>query len=219
MPTSGTASFNPDVATLIEEAYERAGVEGRSGYELRSAIRSLNLLAAEWANKGLNLWTIEQGTMPLLAGVASYALPADTIDFIDVYVRTGGNDYRLERIGVGTYAAISNKTMAGQPSQYFIERKATPILNVWPVPSTATTLVSWRLRRIQDAGAVDNDMDVPFRFLPALAAGLAVKLAMKRQDFRPDRLQALQADYMELLNEAIDEDRGRESFWIKGRRR
>lgn len=218
MATSGTTTFNPDVSIFIEEAFDRAGYEGRSGYEYRTAVRSLNFLMVEWANEGLNLWTIESGTIPLLAGVSQYSLPTDTVDIIDQKIRKDGTDFGCERIGVGTWASLNNKTQPGRPTQIWVERLIAPRVNVWPVPTDDThTLVYWRLRRLQDAGTPEKNLDVPYRFLSALAAGLAVHLYRKRKDCDLNKLAVLEKHYRDQMEMAKQEDRGRESFFIRPR--
>lgn len=215
MATSGTASFNLELTDLIEEAFERCGAEMRSGYDMRTARRSLNLLFADWANRGLNMFTFEQGTIPLLPGVATYDLPADTVDLLEHTLRTGtGNvttqtDISMSRISVSTYAAIPNKLSQARPLQVFIERLVTqPRITVWPVPDSSTvyTLVYWRLRRIQDAAGGATTMDVPFRFITALTAGLAYYLSLKIPGAM-ERLPVLKAQYDEAWELASAEDR------------
>lgn len=214
MATSGTATFNLDLVELVEEAFERAGSEVRSGYDLRTARRSLNLLLADWANRGLNLWTFEEGSVPLVAGTATYALPADTVDIIEHVLRTGTgsaqSDLTMTRTSVSTYAAIPNKTAQGRPLQVLVTRGITPSVTVWPVPDQTGvyTLRYWRLRRLQDAGSGVNTPDVPFRFLPALVAGLAYHVAMKVPG-GVDRLPILEGQYREAFQTAMDEDRER----------
>lgn len=217
MTTSGTTTFNPDVSVFLEEAFDRAGYEGRSGYEYRTAIRSLNFLLAEWANEGLNLWAVDSGTIPLVAADGQYSLPTDTVDIIDAKIRVGDRDFGLERAGVGTFASINDKTQEGpRPTLMWVERLIEPRVNLWPVPQDAScTLVYWRLRRLQDAGSPDKTIDVPYRFLSALAAGLAVHLYRKRPDCNLDKLAVLEAHYMRQLDLAKAEDRGRESFFIR----
>lgn len=220
MTTSGTATFNPDFATLIEESFERAGAELRSGYDLKSARRSLDIMSAEWANRGLNLWTIEQGTTTLVAGTATYALAADTVDLLDFVIRTGSGtnqvDYNVERIGVNSYAQIVNKNQQGRPVQVYVQRTVTPQFTLWQVPDSAATytFVYWRLRRIQDTGAGTNTADIPTRFIPALVAGLAYYIAMKRPESY-DRVPMLKQMYDEQFQLAYEEDRDRSSFYIK----
>lgn len=212
MSTSGTTAFNPDLTEIIEEAYERCGAEARSGYDLRTARRSMNLMFAEWANRGVNLWTVAQGTVPLVSGTATYTLPADTVDLLDSVVRTGSGtsqtDITISRISEPVYATIPNKTAAGRPIQMWVQRLITPQVTLWPVPNQSDyyTLVYWRLRRIQDAGTGANTMDMPFRFLPAMVAGLAYHLALKVPGGL-ERLQVLKAQYDEAWDLASSEDR------------
>lgn len=214
MATSGVSNFNLDLTEIVEEAFERVGGEMRTGYDLRTARRSLNLLFADWANRGLNMWTFEQGVQVLAPGVATYVLPADTVDLIEHVVRTGAGsaatqaDLTITRISVSTYATLPNKLTQGRPIQIWIERLNTPQFTVWPVPDNTQTytLVYWRLRRIQNAGEGVNTMDMPFRFIPAMIAGLAYYLAMKVPGAL-DRLQILKAQYDEAWDLASTEDR------------
>jgi hypothetical protein len=214
MTTSGTTTFNLDLTEIIEEAFERCGSEARSGYDLRTARRSLNLLFADFANRGVNMWTIEQGSQVLTPGTATYTLPADTVDLLEHVIRTGAGvastqaDLTITRISVSTYATIPNKLQQARPIQVYINRQATPTFTVWPVPddSQTYTLVYWRLRRLQDAGTGVNTMDVPFRFLPAMVAGLAYYLALKVPG-GAERLPILKAQYDEAWQLASDEDR------------
>ena len=214
MTTSGTTAFNLDFPELVEEAFERAGSELRTGYDLKTARRSMNLLLASWANIGINLWTIDSGTIPLVAGTATYVLPADTVDLIDHVIRTGaGNvstqaDLTCTRISSSTYATLPNKLTQARPLQIWIQRLEAPQITLWPVPDNAQTysLVYWRLRRLQDAGNGANTPDVPFRFLPALVAGLSYYLAMKLPTGM-ERLPMLQQQYTEALDLAMAEDR------------
>lgn len=216
MSTSGTTDFNLDLVEIVEEAFERCGNQMRSGYDLRTARRSLNLLFQEWANRGINLWTLEQGQQLLTPGTATYTLPADTVDLLDHVIRTGAGsastqaDLTISRISFSTYSSIPNKLTQARPIQIWIERHNTPRFTVWPIPDNSTpyTLVYWRLRRIQDAGGGVNTMDVPFRFLPCLVAGLAYQLAMKVEGGM-DRLAVLKAQYDEAWQLAADEDRDR----------
>lgn len=214
MTTSGTATFNLDLSEIVEEAFERCGSELRTGYDLRTARRSLNLLFADWANRGVNMWTFEQGQQVLTPGTATYTLPADTVDLIEHVVRTGAGssstqqDLTITRISVSTYATLPNKLAQGRPIQIWIERLNTPQFTVWPVPdnSQTYTLVYWRLRRIQDAGNGTNTMDMPFRFIPAMIAGLAYYLSMKLPGAM-DRMGVLKQQYDETWQLASDEDR------------
>ena len=215
MTTSGTTTFNMDLAEIVEEAFERAGSELRTGYDLRTARRSLNLMFADWANRGVNMWTFEQGSIPLVPGTATYDLPADTVDLLEHVIRTGaGNsstqaDLTITRISVSTYATIPNKLQQARPIQVWIERlQPAPRITVWPIPDNSQpyTFVYWRLRRIDDAGNGVNTMDVPFRFLPCMVAGLAYYLAMKVPS-GAERLGVLKAQYDEAWQLASDEDR------------
>ena len=186
MTTSGTTAFNPDLTEIVEEAFERCGGELRTGYDLRTARRSLNLMFTDWASRGINMWTMEQGQQILTPGTATYNLPADTVDLLDHVIRTGAGsastqaDLTITRISEPTYSSIPNKLQQARPIQIWIERLNTPRFTVWPVPdnSQTYTLVYWRLRRIQDAGDGVNTMDMPFRFYNAMVAGLSYYLAM-----------------------------------------
>mgnify|MGYP003132767237 FL=1 len=216
MATSGTTAFEMDFTEIAEEAWERAGRELRSGYDLRTARRSMNLMTIEWQNRGINMWTIDSGTISVTAGTAQYDLPADTIDLLDHVIRTNaGNastqsDLTISRIGVSTYASIPNKLTTGRPIQVFIERLLTPRINLWPVPDTSYTFVYFRMRRVQDAGNGVETPDVVFRFLPCLVAGLAYHIAMKVPELAP-RIEMLKAAYDEQYALAAGEDREKTS--------
>jgi hypothetical protein len=216
MATSGTTSFDLDFTEIAEEAWERAGREMRSGYDLATARRSMNLMTIEWQNRGINMWTIDSGTVSLVSGTSQYDLPADTIDLLDHAIRTNaGNtstqsDLTISRIGVSTYASIPNKLSTGRPIQVWVERLATPRINVWPVPDASYTFVYWRMRRIQDAGNGVETADMSFRFLPALVAGLAYHIAMKVPDL-VSRIEMLKAAYEEQYTLAAGEDREKTS--------
>jgi len=213
MTTSGTAVWNLDIADLIEEAYERAGLEARTGYDFRTARRSLNILSAEWSNRGLNLWTVQENTLVLTPGVKTYSLPADTIDIIETMIRvnTSGSplDYTVSRIGVGDYATLPNKNTTGRPLQIYVNRQIQPNYTLWPVPDLPYTILYWTMRRIQDATNSTDTMDMPVRFVPCLVAGLAFQIAMKRPEAAA-RVPLLKQEYMEQFQLAADEDRGRE---------
>ena len=216
MATSGTTAFEMDFTEIAEEAWERAGREMRSGYDLRTARRSMNLMTIEWQNRGINMWTIDSGTISVVAGTAQYDLPADTIDLLDQVIRTNaGNattqsDLTISRIGVSTYASIPNKLTTGRPIQVFIERLITPRINLWPVPDTSYTFVYFRMRRVQDAGNGVETPDIVFRFLPCLVAGLAYHIAMKVPELAP-RVEMLKAAYDEQYALAAGEDREKTS--------
>lgn len=219
MSTTGTTTFDLQLYELVEEAFERASGgarELRSGYDFRTARRSLNLLTIEWVSRGLNLWTLEEGTQTLTAGDGQYDLPTDTVDLIEHTLRINDGlvtqtDSALNRISVSTFSSIPNKLLTGRPIQIFVERRtATPRFNIWPLPDASTTykVVYWRLRRMQDAGDGSNTQDIPFRFLPCMVAGLAYYIAMKIPEGAP-RLQMLKADYEEQWSIASSEDRDR----------
>ncbi|MGB1651933.1 MAG: hypothetical protein ACPHHR_10185 [Cycloclasticus sp.] len=212
MTTSGSKNFELDVAEYIEEAFERCGLEVRTGYDLRTAKRSLNLMLAEWANRGLNQWTIKQRTLSLTQGDGDYSLSNDVIDVLSVVVRRSDTDYALDRVSRDTFISIPNKTTQGRPSQFFLDRQNTPNLKLWPVPENATdTIIYDALTRMDDADTQTNTMDMPFRFYPCLAAGLAYYMSLKRA---PDRIQLLKAMYEEEFERAMAEDRDRSSFNI-----
>ena len=297
MTTSGTSAFNLDLNDLVEEAFERCGSELRSGYDLRTARRSLNILTIEWANRGINLWTIEQGSIPMVTGQASYVIPTDTIDLLDTVIRTGSGsnqiDINITRISESTYATIPTKNAQGRPIQVWINRQSgntntvlstylnvsisatdttitldstanlssqgyikidneiilyqnvsgnqllncfrgqnntTAIahlataavyqtfllnVNVWPTPNAPGnqyTFVYWRLRRIQDVGSGASTQDIPFRFIPAMVAGLASYLSAKIPGIDMQRAMALKVDYEQQLQLAMDEDREKASL-------
>lgn len=221
MTTTGVSDFNLDLNDIVEEAFERCGSELRTGYDLRTARRSLNLMFADWANRGINLWTIEQGSQVLTPGTATYNLPVDTVDLLEHVTRTGTGqnqqDLTITRISVSTYATIPNKNATGRPIQIYVDRQSGateptgvnyPTFTVWPNPdnSQTYTIVYWRMKRIQNAGTGVNTFDLPFRFLPCLVSGLAYYLAMKIPGAE-QRLQMLKADYDEAFNLAAGEDR------------
>jgi hypothetical protein len=207
MATSGTRTFNLDVGELIEEAYERCGLEVRTGYDARTARRSLNLMFAEWANRGLNLWTVNQATITVTVGVATYTVSADHADILEMVLRRDGTDYEVERLSRGDYFLLPNKTTQGRPSQFYYDRQIAPKISVWQVPDNSTDqLVYYYVRRIEDAGTLQNTTDMPWRFYPCMVAGLAYYLAMKRA---PDRMGMLKAIYDEEFTRAAEEDEDR----------
>jgi hypothetical protein len=229
--TSGTESFNLDLNDIIEEAFERCGIEVRTGYEHRTARRSLNLLTIEWANRGINLWTIEQGSIPMVQGQIVYDLPVDTIDLLDQVIRTQTNvnqtDINISRISVSTYATIPNKNAQGRPIQVWVNRQsgatepsgiAYPQINVWPTPDQSDfyTFVYWRLRRIQDAGNGTTTQDIPFRMLNCLVAGLAYYLSLKIPE-AIGRIEMLKMAYEEQWLLASSEDREKASLRLAPR--
>jgi hypothetical protein len=210
MTTSGSRDFNIDVAEAIEEAYERCGLEVRTGYDAKTARRSLNLMFAEWANRGLNLWTVEQEVLTLTQGQAQEVLGTDVIDILEMVLRRDGTDIEMERISRGDYLDFPNKTDQGRPSQFYFDRSIQPVINLWQTPENSTDqIVYYYARRIEDADALTNTTQIPFRFYPCMVAGLAYYLAMKRA---PDRVQLLKAVYEEEFTRAATEDEDRVSL-------
>ena len=210
MTVSNSKDFELDVAEYIEEAFERCGLEVRTGYDLKTAKRSLNLMLAEWANRGLNQWTIKQRTQTVTQADGEYDLGADVIDVLSVVVRRSNTDYALTRVSRDTFLSIPVKTTQGRPSQFFLDRQIKPNLKIWPVPENRTDVIFYdALTRMDDADAQVNTLDMPFRFYPCLAAGLAYYIALKRA---PNRLQMLKAIYEEEFERAMTEDRDRASF-------
>jgi len=230
---ASTTTFNPTLNELMEEAFERCGLELRTGYDFRTARRSLNFLTTEWANRGINLWTIEQKQIPLIQGQYVYDLPDDTIDLLEHVIRTNsgqlGNqtDINISRISVSTYSTIPNKLAQGFPIQVWVNRRNgqselssggspvfyPPQINIWPSPDQGTEaspyyyFVYWRLRRMKDAGTGVNAEDIPFRFQNALVAGLAYMIAAKKIEVPMDRIAMLKAQYDEAWDLATSEDR------------
>lgn len=210
MAVSGSTDFELDVSDYIEEAFERCGLEVKTGYDLKTAKRSMNLMFAEWANRGLNQWTIVQRTQALTTGTASYNLDSDVIDVLSMVVRRDNTDISIEKISRDEFLNIPNKSTQGRPSQFFIDRQITPVAKIWPAPENSTDVLIYDcLTRLDDADTYTNTVDVPFRFYPCLAAGLAYYLAIKRA---PDRIQLLKSVYEEEFDRALSEDRDRASF-------
>jgi len=285
MAVSGSTDFELDVADYVEEAFERCGLEARTGYDLKTATRSLNLMLADWANRGLNQWTIEQTSITLASDIGNYpggnltmtvaasgsftvgetitggtssatasitSLPSSTsiaitipsgtfsngetltggtsaatttlsaavdlttvqktIDVLSVVVTRDGTDFGLTRLSRSEYLNLPNKTQTGRPSQFFLDRQISPTLKLWPVPDSNSDIVKFdRLVRMDDADDYTNTLQIPFRFYPCLAAGLAYYLAIKRA---PQRIEILKAIYEEEFNRAMLEDRDRASLQI-----
>jgi hypothetical protein len=290
--TTGVTTFNLTLNDVIEDAFERCGQELRSGYDMRTARRSLNMMTIEWANRGLNMWTVEQGQIVMATGQAIYPIPSDTIDLLDHVVRqnngtTNQSDINISRISESTYSTIPNKLAQGRPIQVWINRQSAqqnlsnavvsatvyptdttitlnstadlgsagfiqldsevisypnvsgnqlincargqngttaaqhnvsttvtvlnlPCINVWPTPNSPGnqySFIYWRLRRIQDAGDGVNVEDMPFRFIPAMVAGLASYLSIKLPNVDPNRIMMLKADYEAAYALAAEEDR------------
>ena len=215
MSTSGTTDFNLSIDDLIEEAFERCGMRMTSGYQLSSARRSLNLLFLDWANRGLNLWTIEEATFPLVQGSRVLNLPLDTVNVLSAVIRqniTGQQqDVSVDRIGRQSYLDLPDKLTQARPAQFYVERSNTPQVYLYPAADKVYTFVYYRIRRIEDAGNYENTSDVNFRFLPCLASGLSYMLSLK---YMPDRTGALKQIYEEDFQRAALEDRDTASFHI-----
>ena len=212
MAVSGSTDFELDVSDYIEEAFERCGLEVKTGYDLKTAKRSLNLMFADWANRGLNQWTITQRTQALTQGTASYTLGADVIDVLSMVVRRSDSDLSMSRVSRDAYLSINSKDTQARPSQFFVDRQVTPVIKIWPTPENSTdVLVYDSLTRIDDADTFTNTVDIPFRFYPCLAAGLAYYLSIKKA---PDRIQVFKTIYDEEFDKAQAEDRDRASFSV-----
>ena len=212
MAVSGSTDFELDVSDYIEEAFERCGLQVRTGYDLKTAKRSLNLMFADWANRGLNQWTIVQRTQALTQGTSSYTLGADVIDVLSMVIRRSDNDLAMSKISRDTYLNIPTKSTQSRPTQFFIDRQVTPVIKIWPTPENSTDVLHYdALTRIDDADTFVDTLDVPFRFYPCLAAGLAYYIAIKKA---PDRVTMLKAMYDEEFFIAQSEDRDRASFSV-----
>ena len=218
MSASGASNFDLQFDDMIAEAYERCGIEVRDGYDMKTAIRSLNLMFAEWGNRGLNLWTIVQRQQVLTAGVYEYNLPSDTINALSAVIRTNAGlatqqDITIDRISRAEWLHIPNKNTQSRPAQYYVQRSVPTTVYLYPAPdSTQTwTFVYYAIRRIENAGAYTNTADVVFRFLPALTAGLAFHLSVKKA---PDRVVLLKQLYEEEFARAATEDRDTASVFL-----
>lgn len=222
MTTSGTTTFALDFAEIIEESYERCGIEERTGYEARTARRSANLMMLEWANRGINLWTVTERTQVLTAEDGEYTLGTDVVDLMDYMIQLPNQPtttrLNLTRVSVSTYAGRTNPALTGRPTEIYIDRQRdAPVVHLWPLPDAngPYTLVYWVLRRLQDAGAYTNTGDFPFRFLPAFVAGLAHHIADKNPQRVPleERLR-LQQNYEAVWKAAADEDREKAALML-----
>ena len=221
MATSGTTAFNLNIDDIIQEGYQRCSVTTTSGYDLRSARRSLDLLFAEWGNRGIHLWKVDLHEASLVSGQAEYSVSSNVSDVLEAFVSSSltaadnanTQDISLTKIDRSAYAALPNKLALGQPSQYYVERQTTPKIYLYQAPNliTYTTLKYYVIKRIQDAGAYTNDADVVFRFLPCMVAGLAYYLAMKNA---PTLVQQNKLIYEDQLKRALDEDGQRASTYI-----
>ncbi len=216
MALSGSTDFEPNVAEFVEEAFERCGLELRTGYDLKTARRSINLMLAEWANRGLNQWTIEQATQTVTEGTNDYSLNSNVIDILDCSLRrtVSGTttDLQMSRISRSEYLNIPNKASQSRPSQFFLDKLTTPVLKIWPAPENSTDILVFnKLVRMDDADAATNTMDMPFRFYPCFVAGLAYYISMKKA---PDRTGMLKQIYEEEFERAMSQDEDRASFRI-----
>ena len=219
MATSGTTAFDLSIDDIIEEAYERCGLQTNSGYDLKKARNSLNILFSEWGNRGVHLWKVEKQTQLLTAGTATYNTPSSTNDVLEAYISTAASsgasvtDQTISKIDRSTYAALPNKGSTGTPSQYYVDRQLTPTITLYLTPdaTTYTYLHYYTLKRIEDAGAYGNTADLPFRFIPCMISGLAFYLSLK---YAPQRTEALKLYYEDELKRALDEDGQRTSTFI-----
>jgi len=223
MATSGTYTFNLDLGDIVEEAFERAGLEARTGYDYRTARRSLDLMFLEWQNRGLNLWTIQEGTQAVTAGTARYALDSDELDVVEAFIRTDSgstsnqSDQMITRISISQYAHLTNKLEQSKPLQYWIERDPGAIaINLWPVPDDAQTytLIYYYLQRIEDSGSPGtNNVDIPARYLPCMVAGLAYQISLKSPE-ATNRATLLKQIYDEQWQLASEADREKASLFM-----
>jgi len=217
MPTyASTADFDLSISEIVEEAFERCGLQDRSGYELKTARRSLNLLLAEWSNRGLNLWTIKKQTAALaadttsLSGTALYGAGANAaseiVEITDMVIRdSSNNEYSCSPISRSTYLNYTVKTSNGRPTQFYFEKTINPTLYLYPAADVAYTVVYYAMLRMKDSGAYTNNNEIPFSFLPCLTAGLAYYIALK---YAPERTQVLKLVYEEEFRRAADTNRG-----------
>ena len=204
MATSGTTTFDLSVDEIIEEAYERCGIELRTGYDLETARRSLNLMIAEWANRGLNQWLIVKNNFTVTEGTNYVDLGTDVIDITSAVIQRDNTDFQLERISRSDFLYTPEKADKAKPTQFFLERHITPRIYLYPTPENSTDVVYYyALTRMQDVGDYTNTMQTVFRFLPCMTAGLAYYIAIKRA---PDRVQMLKQIYDEEFDRAAFED-------------
>ena len=221
MATSGTTAFNLSIDEIIDEAYNRVGVRPNSGNDMRRARRNLNILFADWGNRGVHLWKVELDEVQLVAGQASYTVNSDVSDVLEAYISTSATasdtastqDVSITKIDRSAYAALPNKLSQGQPSQYYVDRQTTPKIYLYQAPdaSTYTYLKYYVIKRIEDAGSYTNTADVVFRFIPCMVSGLAYYLSMQ---YGPDRVPILKQVYEDEMLRALDQDGGRTSLYI-----
>jgi hypothetical protein len=221
MASSGTTAFDLNIDEVIDESYARCGLSTTSGYDLKRARRNLNLLFSEWGNRGVHLWKVELNEVALVSGQPNYTTPAAVSDVLEAFISStnaaGNNvntqDISLTKIDRSAYAALPNKYALGQPSQYYVDRQITPIINLYQAPnlSTYTTLKYYSINRIEDAGAYSNNPDAPFRFLPCMVAGLAYYVSFMKA---AEKTQMLKMAYEDEMKRALDEDGSRTSLYI-----
>jgi hypothetical protein len=219
MTTSGTTSFDLNIDDIIEEAYERCGVRTNSGWNIKSARRSLNLLFSEWGNRGLHLWKVVLQVTPMVSGQPTYTTPSNCSDVLEAYISSTSDvelttrDLTLSKIDRSTYASLPNKGQIGQPSQYYIDRQINPTINLYLCPNNSIYqyVKYYYIARIQDAGDYTNTTDLPYRFLPCMVSGLAFYLSQK---VAPERIQNLKLLYEDELQRALEEDSQRTSVFI-----
>jgi hypothetical protein len=217
MATSGTSTFELDVSDTIEEAYERIGLESRTGYDAKTARRSLNLLLQDLSNRQVHLWKLTQTSQALTAGTPNYTLASNILDIQNVVLRRNGIDTTMNRLDSGQYQTRPNKTTQSRPSQYWLERLSTPVLYIYPAPENSTDTVRFQaMERIEDVTASTETIDIPSRFAPTVVSGLAYWLSLKKA---PDRAVMMKTIYDEDLKNAMDEDRERVSLRLVPARR
>ena len=217
MTTSSSTDFEPNVAEFVEEAFERCGLELRTGYDLKTAKRSINLMLAEWANRGLNQWTVDQATQTVTEGQTDYTLNSNVIDILDCSIRRNTNssdlDLQMSRISRSEYLNIPTKSTKSRPSQFFFNKLITPVLKIWPAPENSTDILVFnKLVRMDDADKGTNTMDMPFRFYPCFVAGLAYYISVKKA---PEKSGMLKQMYEEEFERASSTDEDRASFRIR----
>lgn len=212
MATSNTRDFALDVADIVEEAFERCGSEARTAYDARKGRRALNLLFQEWSNRGINLWTLRREVTPLIAGEREYEMEPYDLDVIEAAVRVNGTDLQLDRITREDYLYIPNKETVARPTQIYVERTVPAVIKLWPTPNGSETLITYRVQRIQDAKAAQNDVELPSRFYPAVVSGVAYYLSMS---IAPEKTQILMQVYERDFGMASNEDSERGSLFIR----
>jgi hypothetical protein len=213
MATSGTTDFNLNIDDVIEESFERIGKQVRTGYDLKSARRSLNLLLSEWGNRGVHLWKVTNHTQNLVANTTTYTAPADCSDVLEAVFRNGSTDTTLNKISRSEYQAIPNKSSTGTPSQYYVRRNLSNVeISLYQTPGVTDTQINYYyVARIEDAGAYTNTPDAPYRFLPCMVSGLSFYLAQKHN---PGRVQEMKLYYEDELQRALTEDGQRTSVHL-----